>query len=56
LPGGWDTTLKQEFHISYKEMIDAGVPKQQARKSISDSYKYFDQLRENNSSNVYFDI
>ncbi|MDU4085588.1 MAG: RHS repeat-associated core domain-containing protein, partial [Enterobacter asburiae] len=56
LPGGWDTTLKQEFHISYKEMIDAGVPKQQARKSISDSYKYFDQLRELNSSNVYFDI
>ncbi|ENZ4140885.1 hypothetical protein ACGKG3_003766 [Enterobacter ludwigii] len=23
-------------------MIDAGVPKQQARKAISDSYKYFD--------------
>ncbi|EOC9629401.1 hypothetical protein ACLQUA_000799 [Enterobacter ludwigii] len=22
-------------------MIDAGVPKQQARKAISDSYKYF---------------
>ncbi|MFV0110037.1 hypothetical protein [Enterobacter ludwigii] len=23
-------------------MIDAGVPKHQARKAISDSYKYFD--------------
>jgi RHS repeat-associated protein len=56
LPGGWDTTLKQEFHISYKEMIDAGVPKQQARKAISDSYKYFDQLRESNDNNVHFDI
>ncbi|WP_420485071.1 hypothetical protein [Enterobacter asburiae] len=35
--------MKQEFHISYNEMIDAGVPKQQSRKSIRDSYKYFDQ-------------
>ncbi|MEB5840904.1 hypothetical protein MXF34_09515 [Klebsiella aerogenes] len=37
-------------------MIDAGVPKQQARKSISDSYRYFEQLRESNCDNIYFDI
>jgi hypothetical protein len=33
LPGSWEKTLKQDFHISYKKMIDAGVPKQQAKKS-----------------------
>ncbi|CAI0751716.1 RHS repeat-associated core domain-containing protein [Serratia quinivorans] len=55
-PGGWDTTLKQEFNTSYKEMIDAGVSPRQARKSISDSYKYFDGIRESNLSNVFFDI
>nr|WP_281271497.1 Rhs family protein [Mangrovibacter plantisponsor] len=54
--GGWDTTLKQEFNISYKEMLDAGVPKNQARRSINDSFKYFDGLRENNMSNPFFDI
>jgi hypothetical protein len=54
--GGWDTTLKQEFNISYKEMLDAGVPTSQARKSLSDAFKYFDGLREGNMSNPFFDI
>ncbi|WP_407057561.1 hypothetical protein [Enterobacter asburiae] len=29
--------------MSYKEMIDVCVLKQQGRKSLRDSYKYFDQ-------------
>ncbi|WP_281434727.1 RHS repeat-associated core domain-containing protein, partial [Erwinia phyllosphaerae] len=54
--GGWDTALKQEFNISYKEMLDAGVPTNQTRKSLSDAFKYFDGLRESNMSNPFFDI
>ncbi|QKJ85712.1 Type IV secretion protein Rhs [Paramixta manurensis] len=54
--GGWDTTLKQEFNISYKEMLDAGVPTNQARKSLGDAFKYFDRLRESNMGNPFFDI
>ncbi|YCH29931.1 Rhs family protein [Erwinia sp. D4-22] len=54
--GGWDTTLKQEFNISYKEMLEAGVPTNQARKSLSDAFKYFDGLRESNIGNPLFDI
>ncbi|WP_442890275.1 RHS repeat-associated core domain-containing protein [Chitinimonas sp. JJ19] len=43
-PGGrWgSTTLAQEFNIGYKQMIDAGVPKQVAQRAIKKSYKYFD--------------
>ncbi|PHM26623.1 RHS repeat-associated core domain-containing protein [Xenorhabdus ehlersii] len=54
--GGWDKTLKEEFNISYREMIDAGVPKAQARKSLGDAYKYFDGLRGANKNNPFFDI
>jgi hypothetical protein len=54
--GGWDTTLKQEFNVSYKEMLDAGVPANQARKSLSDAFKYFDELRESNAANIFYDI
>ncbi|MEK0168574.1 RHS repeat-associated core domain-containing protein, partial [Pseudescherichia vulneris] len=54
--GGWDTTLKQEFNVSYKEMLDAGVPANQARKSLSDAFKYFDVLRESNVANIFYDI
>lgn len=54
--GGWDTTLKQEFNISYKEMLDSGVPTNQAKKSLSDAYKYFDGIRESNIGNPFFDI
>ncbi|WP_279026616.1 RHS repeat-associated core domain-containing protein [Gibbsiella quercinecans] len=56
MPGGWDTSLKQEFNISYREMLDAGVPSGQAKKSLNDAYKYFDGLRENNIGNPFFDI
>ncbi|WP_431768983.1 RHS repeat-associated core domain-containing protein [Xenorhabdus nematophila] len=54
--GGWNKTLKEEFHISYREMIDAGVPKAQARKALGDAYKYFDGLRGANKNNPFFDI
>jgi len=40
----WGTTIQQEFNISYKQMIDAGVSTDVARKAIKDSYKYFDSL------------
>ncbi|WP_370659867.1 RHS repeat-associated core domain-containing protein [Candidatus Pantoea multigeneris] len=54
--GEWDTTLKQEFNIIYKEMLDAGVPEAQARKSLIDACKYFDGVRESNLGNYFFDI
>jgi RHS repeat-associated protein len=44
LPDGWKGSLKDEFNISYKEMIDAGVPKAQAQKALQKSYKYFDSI------------
>ncbi|CAE12644.1 MULTISPECIES: hypothetical protein [Photorhabdus] len=47
---------KEEFHTSYREMIDAGVPKAQARKALGDAYKYFDKLRGANKNNPFFDI
>ncbi|WP_446718900.1 hypothetical protein [Gilliamella sp. ESL0250] len=53
---GWNTTLKQEFNISYREMLDAGVPKAQARKVLNDSYKYFDRIRSDNINNPFFDL
>ncbi|MCL6362608.1 type IV secretion protein Rhs, partial [Pectobacterium polaris] len=55
-PGGWDTSLKQEFNTSYREMLDAGVPSGQAKKALSDAYKYFDGLRESNIDNPFFNI
>lgn len=53
---GWNTTLRQEFNISYREMINAGVPATQARKALSDAYKYFDGLRNANINNPFFDL
>lgn len=53
---GWNTTLKEEFNTSYKEMLDAGVPKSQAQKALKDSYKYFDSLRGQNLNNPLFNI
>nr|WP_305069868.1 RHS repeat-associated core domain-containing protein [Flavobacterium covae] len=53
---GWNTTLKEEFNTSYREMLDAGVPKSQAQKALKDSYKYFDSLREQNLNNPFFNI
>lgn len=53
---GWNTTLRQEFNISYREMINAGVPATQARKAISDAYIYFEALRNANINNPFFDL
>lgn len=41
---GWKGSLKDEFNTSYKEMLDAGVPKAQAQKALQKSYKYFDSI------------
>jgi uncharacterized protein RhaS with RHS repeats len=41
---GFTGSLKDEFGISYREMIDAGVEKDVAKKAASRSYKYFDSL------------
>jgi hypothetical protein len=43
-PGGWNTPIREKFRISYREMIDAGVSEQVARRAISQNYKYFDAL------------
>lgn len=42
---GFNTPIREEFNISYREMIDAGIGKKEARKAIKDSYKYFDSLK-----------
>ena len=55
-PGGWTTTLRDEFSIGYKEMIDSGVSPDQARKAFKDSYKYFDSLRGANQGNPFYNI
>lgn len=54
--GGWDTTLKDEFNIGYREMIDAGVHPKVAKKAYKKAYKYFDGLRSSNKENPHFDI
>lgn len=41
---GYNTTIKYEFNISYREMIDAGIDSKTAKKAIAKSYKYFDEL------------
>ncbi len=38
------TTIQEEFSVGYRQLIDAGVPENIARKVIKDSYKYFDSL------------
>ncbi|EPZ5287532.1 RHS repeat-associated core domain-containing protein [Cronobacter dublinensis] len=55
-PGGWNTTLRDEFNKGFEEMIKAGVPVGQAKKAFKDAYSYFDTLREANKNNPYFDI
>jgi len=43
--GRWgSTTVREEFNIGYRQMTDAGVPKNVARSAIKKSYKYFDCL------------
>jgi RHS repeat-associated protein len=40
----WATSVRDEFEIGYREMVDAGVPRDAARRAIARSYKYFDSL------------
>lgn len=55
-PGGWNTTLLDEFNKGFEEMIKAGIPVGQAKKAFKDAYSYFDTLREANKNNPNFDI
>ena len=41
---GFGGTIKEEFGVAYKELIDAGVDPGAAKKAASRSYKYFDSL------------
>lgn len=41
---GFNTDIRHEFNIGYKEMIDAGVSKKDAQKVMSKAYKYFYDL------------
>ena len=45
-PGGkWgSTSITDEFNIGYRQMINAGVPQDVARRAMRKSYKYFDCL------------
>jgi hypothetical protein len=40
----WSTSVRDEFEVGYREMVDAGVPRDAARRAIARSYKYFDSL------------
>lgn len=37
-------------------MIDSGVPRSQVKKTMKDSYKYFNELRGQNLNNSFFDV
>ena len=41
---GYATNIVDEFNISYREMIDAGVDVKSAKKAMKKAYKYFDEL------------
>jgi hypothetical protein len=41
---GFDTDIENEFNISFKEMLDAGVDIKIARKAIKEAYKYFESI------------
>ncbi|WP_210367569.1 RHS repeat-associated core domain-containing protein [Bacillus sp. REN3] len=41
---GFNTDIRFEFNVSYREMIEAGVNPKTARKAMKDAYKYFDSL------------
>jgi hypothetical protein len=43
-PGGWDTDIRTEFNLSYREMIDAGLSPKDAQRLTRQNYKYFDSL------------
>jgi RHS repeat-associated protein len=41
---GFGGTLRDEFNVAYKEMIDAGVSPDAAKRAASKSYKYYEAL------------
>ena len=43
-PGGWDTDIRTEFNLSYRELVDAGLSSKDAQRLIRQNYKYFDSL------------
>ena len=53
---GYSNTLREEFNIGYREMINAGVNPKVAKKAYKDAYKYFDGLRNQNIGNPFFNI
>ena len=43
-PGGWNTTLREEFDLSYREMLNAGVSPAQAKRAAKRAYKCFGSI------------
>ena len=41
---GYNTTIREEFNASYKDLIDAKVNRKAAKKAIGKAYKYYDSL------------
>ena len=41
---GFNTDIRYECNVSYREMIEAGVDQKAARKAMKDAYKYFEGL------------
>ena len=41
---GYDTDIKYEFNVSYREMIDANVSEKTAKRAIKKAYKYVDSI------------
>ncbi|AYN96137.1 hypothetical protein EAW52_20320 [Pseudomonas sp. LTJR-52] len=41
---GWGGTIRDEFNVAYREMLEAGIDSSAARKAASRSYKYFYSL------------
>ena len=42
--GGWETDIRTEFNLSYGEMLDSGISRRDAKRVISQNYKYFDSI------------
>lgn len=41
---GYSTDIREEFNVSYREMIDAGVSEKLTKKLMKKTYKYFDSI------------
>lgn len=42
--GGFGGAIRDDFNIAYKEMIDAGVSPDAAKRAAIKSYKYYEAL------------